>query len=138
MCYNLILDWHTKCECSFINPWWSFSRWEACGVWQKNASKHLINSRKSVTWSATPDATVKDWKKLDIDWGYHWFLAIIAKIETVNHLKIIQIFINTIKKWNFQAELIFMIWYSPFKTNPRVQACLIRKKTIKEKRFFRV
>ena len=40
-------------------------------------------------------------KKLEIFWGYHWFLTIIAIIRTVNHLKITQIFINTIRQWNF-------------------------------------
>ena len=39
----------------------------------------------------------KNWKKLEIFWGYNSFLIIIAEIQTVNYLKIIQIFINTIE-----------------------------------------
>ena len=131
-----------------LAPFFLAESFVSCFVWE-NLSLLTYNCQKM---TKNPGVGLKWWeifKRIHIFqkiWKVRYVLRLslvldnqmlpksnVAKIQTVYHLKIIQIFMNTKKYWNFQAELIFMIFNSLFKTYPRVQACLIRKNNQKKR-----
>ena len=131
-----------------LAPFFLAESFVSCFVWE-NLSLLTYNCQKM---TKNPGVGLKWWeifKRIHIFqkiWKVRYVLRLslvldnqmlpksnVAKIQTVYHLKIIQIFMNTKKYWNFQAELIFLIYNSSYNTHPRVQAGLITKKQSKKR-----
>ena len=55
--------------------------------WPKNWARTLGLASNDGKFLRDNSFTKKIGKKLEIFWGYYWFLTIIAKIQTVNHFK---------------------------------------------------